>query len=167
MKLSSTAKPGFRYRLKLVDRHGRVVDQDEAFNLVPAEGLEAMQSILFNGAATPAGLYVGLYSGDYTPTSGITAATLPGTATEFTGYSGTLRPKFIPSPAAGGFVSNEGQEIEFDFNANAPIHGGFVSTTSAKRSTSGALWSVVRFPSPKPASAELKLLMTVGFVLIS
>ncbi len=167
MNIATQAKSGFFYRLKLVDRHGHVIDQDEAMNIVPSEGLEAMQAVLFNGAVAPGALHVGIYSGEYTPTADITAATLPGVATEFTGYSGYLRPQFVPGPAQGGFVSNEGQEVEFAFTSSASIYGGFISTAGPKGATSGTLWSVVRFPSPKPASAELKLLVTAGFVLIS
>ncbi len=159
-------RPHFIYRARLVDRAGNVISDETVKNLVPTEGLDAMQNILFNGAAAPSAWYAGLYSGNYTPTADVTAATIVSAATEFTGYASPTRVQFQPTASAGGIVAGAA-DIEFDFTSSASIYGGFIGTSSTKNSNTGALWSVVRFPSPKPATDELKLLVSVGFVLFS
>lgn len=165
-KITGALRPSFIYGVRLVDRQGRVLNRETLTNMTPIEGLDAMQNILLNHAAAPASLYVGLYSGDYTPTADVTAATIAARATEFTDYASPTRVPFTPTASSGGIVSGAA-DLEFDFNASGTIYGAFVSTSSQKGSTAGALWSVVRFPSPKAATDELKLFVTTGFVLFS
>lgn len=166
MILPNHTKAGFVYRLKLVDAHGNAIHSDTASNLIPSEGLDHMQSILFAGDTAPATLYVGLYKGNYTPTPDVTAATIAGLAQEFTSYAAVARPAIAFGPVAGGYVATS-TEVEFDFTGSASIYGGFVSTSSVKDGTSGVLWSAARFPSPKPASADLKMMLSIGFMLVS
>lgn len=108
-----------------------------------------------------------LYEGDYTPVAGDTAATFPAAATEFTAYDGTTRKTFVPGAVVGTNVDNHDNKAEFTFTPAKVVYGGFISSSSARGSTSGVLLSAVRFGSPKSVDAGGVLRVTAGFTLAS
>ena len=121
--------------------------------MTPIEGRNHLLAVEYKGASQVPTWYIGLYEGDYTPTDDVTAATLPGLATECTAYSESTRVPFVPGTVAAGAVSNAASLARFTFNAPKTIHGTFMTSASAKGSTSGVLASVVRFPSPRTFAA--------------
>lgn len=58
-------------------RAGRVIEEFEDHNLVVNEGLNSLLNIMFNGSTQITTWYLGLFEGNYTPVSGLTAATKP------------------------------------------------------------------------------------------
>lgn len=165
--MNEQLKAGFTYAVDVLDRDGNVVESSVDCNLMPDEGVAHLINTVLKGGAPVAQWYVGLFEGNYTPSTTDTAATLPAAATECTAYSASTRAAFAPGALAGGAVDNGSSKAEFTFPADKTIYGGFISSASAKGSTSGVLISVVRFGSPKVLSAGSTLRVTAGFALAS
>ena len=68
-------KIGFQWKVNQVEQ-GCVVRDETTHNLYPIEGLNATLDILLGSVGKLAGVYVGLYSGNYTPTIADVAATV-------------------------------------------------------------------------------------------
>ena len=152
---------GFRYTFTL-KRAGVVVDAWEAKNLIPAEGEEYIIGCAFlPGVAKIPYWYAGLWAGSYTPTTAVTAATLPALTTEFVDYADTNRPPFAPSAATGGIASDT---HEYTFTAAGTINGAFVSSAAAKNAGDGLLVSVVRFANARAVESGdvLEVTNTIG-----
>lgn len=136
------------YKCEIV-RAGEVVDSWEVDNIVPNEGLTYMLNVA-TVAQTPASAwYVGLFQGNYTPVATDTAALFPSNATECTSYSETTRQVCAFSGAISLASGNSASPAQFTFNAANTVYGGFVTSASAKSSTTGTLLSAVAFPTAK------------------
>lgn len=154
--------PGILYRALSWNPEGKLVAEGPpTHNLVPIEGFNFLLSLAFKSASPVSTWYVGLYEGDYTPVPTVTAATLPGVATECTAYTGT-RKEFVEGDIVSGSTSNAASLSEFEFTADKTIMGAFMTSASAKGSTSGVLLSVVRFSSPYVQKAGSKLQVFAG-----
>lgn len=159
-------KVGFTYLIEEI-KDGQVVSVEEVKNLVPAEGITHILNTVLKGGAQTASWFIGLYEGNYTPVGTDTAATFPGSATECTTYSAATRVAFTPGAIAAGSLDNAANKAEFTLSANKVVYGGFISSASAKGSTSGILLSAVRFGSPKSLDSGSVLRVTAGFTLVS
>lgn len=162
--MNSDATIGFVYTVETL-KGGKVVDAFTVHNLVPTEGANAILSGALLGGAQVGTWYIGLYEGDYSPSVGDTAALLPSLATECTAYSGATRQPWVPGAAVGGAASNTASKAEFTFIADKTVRGGFMSSAPAKGATTGALVSIVRFPSPRVLDLDSVLRVTAGIVL--
>lgn len=108
-------------------RNGAVIDEWEQSNLIPTEGLNYVLDLLFQAVtAKPAGWYIGLGTGAYTPSATDTGANLPTRAVETTSYSGGVRPAVAVAAAAGGAVTNAASKATFTFTAGVTITNAFV-----------------------------------------
>lgn len=148
--MKSEGKLGFTYTVRLLDRFGNILEEDPPIhNLIPEEGINHVISTVWAGGVQVPTWYIGIFSGNFTPTGSETAATLPGLATEETAYSASGRVAFVPGAVTGGAVDNSASVAQFTLTAAKTIYGGFLSSASAKGATSGTISSVVRFASPK------------------
>ena len=151
----NTPHKGLSYFAAMRSADGRLIDLQElhfehlADNLVPMEGFNALLSYAFKQVAVPPNWYVSIFSGDYTPDDTVTAATLPGLATEITAYTPGTRPVFTPGAVSGGQVSNAAALAEFTFTTQQTVRLIGLSSASAKGSTAGVLLSVARLATPK------------------
>lgn len=143
---------GLRWHFE-VSKNDGTVDRFHVDNLVPTEGLNFLLSLAFKSASAVPAWFISIFEGDYTPTESVTAATLPGLATEITAYTPNTRPEFVDGPVTNGSVSNAAQLAEFTFTQQKTVRVLAMSSASAKGSTSGVLLSVVRLPSPKTYDA--------------
>jgi len=157
---------GFRYLVEVL-KGGEVVESEWISNLVPTEGLNHFLTTEFKGTSQVGTWYIGIYEGNYTPSAGVTAATLPAAATESTAYAETTRVAFVPGTVAAGALDNSASRAEFTMNATKTIYGGFMSSSSAKGATTGVLVSAVKFSSPKVLDSGSVLRITAGFTLTS
>ena len=161
-------KTGFEYTVEVVNKHtGAVREREVIKNLMPMEGITHMQNVLLKGGSQVLSWFIGVYSGAYTPVSGDTMATFPTAATEFTNYVGATRKAFTPGTPVAGVVDNTANKAEFELSEDETLYGGFISSSSAKGSTSGILLSAVRFGSPKALSTDEVLRVTAGFITAS
>ena len=159
-------KPGFTYTIETL-KDGQIVDREVQHNLIPTEGLNHILSVLLSGGAQVATWYIGLYEGNYTPSTNDVMATFPAAATETTAYGAATRIEFTEGAIAAGAVDNSAARAEFTFNATKTIYGGFICSSPAKGNASGTLLSVVRFGSPKPVESGSVLRVTAGFSTLS
>lgn len=165
--MNEQLKAGFVYAVEVLDAAGDVVETSTDHNLMPAEGIAHTINTLLKGGAPVTAWYVGLFEGNYTPAPTDTAATLPAAATECTAFSEATRAALALGAISGGAVDNASSKAEFTFPVDKTIYGGFISSASAKGSTSGVLLSIVRFGSPKVLSAGSTLRITAGLALAS
>jgi len=120
-------------------------------NLVPTEGLNHLLMVALSDTAKLNTFYLALYSADYTPVAGITAATFTSTATELTsnseGYSETVRQTWTPAAAASGSIDNYASKADFTIAtaSSVTIRGAALLSASAKGATSGVLISIAKF----------------------
>jgi hypothetical protein len=162
----SRARMGFTYTVEHI-RGGVVIDRETVHNLMPTQGLNLVQSILFKATAVPATWYIGLFEGNYTPLAADTAATFVASATECTAYDEATRVAFVPGTVSAGALDNAASRAEFTFNATKTVYGGFISSISTKSSTSGSLLSAVKFASPKSLTSGDVLRVTAGHTFAS
>jgi hypothetical protein len=148
-------------------RKGRVIDEWEDHNLVVNEGLNALLSVMFNGGTQIGTWYLGLFEGNYTPVSTITAATIVAASTENTTYTSGTRPEYVEAAPSGQSITNSANRASFVFNATKTIFGAFLTSSATKSSTTGTLFSAARFSSSKAVVADDELLLTYTFTAAS
>jgi hypothetical protein len=165
--MNETMKAGFTYLVEVVSADGTVTDSEVVTNLMPTAGINHTLGVLLKGEAQVSTWYIGLYEGNYTPTSSDVMATFPVAATETVAYTASTRLTFTSGTVTAGGVDNSSNKAEFTFNATKTVYGGFISSASAKSSTSGTLLSVVRFGSPKSVDSGSVLRVTAGFTMAS
>ncbi len=144
-------------------RDGQVIDEFEDVNLVVNEGLDALLNIMFHGSTQVTTWYLGLFEGNYTPVSTVTAATIASASTESTAYAATTRPTYDEAASSGQSVTNSASRADFVFNATKTIYGAFLISDSTKAGTAGTLFSAARFSSSKSVVSGDELLLTYTF----
>lgn len=165
--MKSVTHIGFEYTIEVINKDGEVTDREVVHNLMPIEGMNHLLAVLLLGASQNASWHIGLYDTPYTPVAGDVAATFPTLAGEATGYVNSQRMLFEGASPVGGTLDNAANPAEFEFTAENEIHGGFISSSAAKGSTSGVLLSAVRFTTPKSVEPTSILRVTAGFALVS
>lgn len=165
--MNETQTVGFEYTVEVLDKDGNVTDREVVHNIMPLEGIHHVLNTVLKGGAQVAQWHIGLYETAYTPTPNDKMANFPSAAVEATEYEATTRLPFTPGNLADGSVDNSANAAEFKFTAAKLIYGGFISSSSAKGSTSGVLLSAVRFGSPKSVDSSSTLRVTAGFTMAS
>lgn len=129
--------------------HGGPVGITIEPNLFVGEGLIQLLNSGFAGGAQIANWYMALFSNDYTPTNGLTAATFAATAGEINaGITSATRPAWnrvaaTVTPAVG----NAGNETLFTYAAGGPynVYGVALLSNSVKGGGGGVLAAASRF----------------------
>lgn len=120
-------------------------------NLLPTEGLNHMLMVALSSTAKLNTFYLALFSGNYTPTSGLTAANFASTATEIVsgteGYSESTRRTWTPAAASAGQIDNIATKAEFTIATatSITVRGAALLSEAAKGATTGVLISASRF----------------------
>lgn len=151
-----------RYRGTII-RDGEIVEEFEDKNIVTNEGLNATLGIMLGASAQITSWYLGLFTGNYTPVATDTAASLPGNATEATGYTASSRPQWQPGAASGQAISNSASRATFTFNATQTLYGGFLVSSAVIGGTTGTSFSAAQFATPKNVVNADQLLLTYTF----
>lgn len=162
----SGVSAGFAYFVDHI-RNGEVIGTEQVHNLIPTEGLNHILGVTLKAATQQPNWYIGLYEGNYTPTSTITAATVVATATECTAYTQGSRPAWVGGSVANGFVTNTDSRAEFTMNATKSVYGAFVVSSATKSSGSGVLISIARFSTVKNVESGDTLLVRAEFTSVS
>lgn len=157
---------GGKYTGQII-RAGQVIDEWEDHNLVVNEGLNSILDIMFRGSTQIPTWYVGVFEGNYTPLSTVTAATITAASTECTAYASATRPEYVEAAAAAQVTTNAASRASFVFNATKTIYGAFLVSNSTKSSTAGTLFSAARFASAKNVENLDELLLTYTFTASS
>ena len=131
-------------------RNGKVIDTWQEKNLVVDEGLEYVLGNAFDGVTSSIGAwYVGLFTGNFTPLSTTTAASIATDSTETTTqYSEATRPAWVEANVISKARGNSASPAVFTFTpASTPVYGAFLVSDSSKGGTSGVLAAASRFAS--------------------
>ena len=120
-------------------------------NTFTNEGLDYLLNAAFGGGAAITQFFLAPFSGNVTPNAGWTAASFPGTATEFTAYTAGTRPQWVEANAASRTIGNTASQAVFTFSAGGPynLYGMALLSASAKSATSGILVAAMRFAAPR------------------
>lgn len=165
--MKETTNIGFEFTIEVIDKDGVVTDREVVHNLMPVQGMDHLLNVLLLAGSQNANWYVGLFNTPYTPVAGDKASTFPALAGEMVDYSAATRLAFVCGTPSLGTADNAANPAEFVFTADDEIHGGFITSASAKGSTSGVLLSAVRFGTPKTVDPTSSLRVTAGFALVS
>lgn len=151
-----------RYDGKII-RNGEVIEEFSDHNLVVNEGLNNILNVMFNSGTQTTTWYLGLFEGNYTPVSTVTAGTIASAATETTAYTSSTRPEYVEASASSQAITNSANRASFVFNASKTIYGAFLVSNNTKGGTSGVLFSAARFSSAKAVESGDELLLTYTF----
>lgn len=126
-------------------------EEHTTHNLIPTEGLNYLLNAGLRGGTQQPSFYLAIFSGNYTPVAGLTAATFAATASEITsnteGYSELTRPVWTPAAPASGVMDNLASRASFNIvtTGTVTIRGAALLSDSGKGSTAGTLISAGRF----------------------
>ena len=128
-------------------------------NLLPTQGLNYLLETSLRNGAQQTQWYLAIFSGAYTPVSGVTAATFTSAATEITsaseGYTETTRRPWTSVAASGGVTDNVADRAAFTIaSANeVTIRGAALLSDPIKGGTNGVLLSIARFTNARTESS--------------
>lgn len=135
-------------------------------NIVTNEGILDLLTVYWKQGTQQVAWYVALFSGNYTPVGGLTAATFPAAATEFTNYDESTRVLWAPDVAASNAIGNNTTPSLFTISAGGPytIRGAALVSQATKSSTSGKCPAASRFAADKTLSTgeELRVKYVFG-----
>ena len=143
-------------------RDGKVIDEWTQENLVVDEGLNyALNSAL--GNVTPVSAwYMTLFSANYTPVAGLTAATFNASATEYTGYSETVRQTWNltgSTPTSTKQLTNSANRATFTISTGTTLYGSALMSSNAKGGGTGTLFAAARFDTARTVASGDQLLV--------
>lgn len=126
---------------------------DEQFdpNLLPDEGLIYLLSVGLANGTKLAAWYLSIYSGNYTPLAGLTAASYPATASEITsnteGYTESTRPVWTPTAPATPLVDNLANKAAFTIAtaSSLTVNGAALLSEATKGAVTGKVVSATKF----------------------
>lgn len=142
-------------------------------NLIPTEGLNHMLGVAVNGVTQMPTWYLTLYTSNYTPALGLTAASFATTANENTsateGYTQTNRVEWVEGVASGGVTSNTASPAAFTFAtaSNVTIQGAALLSSATRGGTSGVILSATKFSAPRTFYAADTYNLTYELALTS
>ena len=120
-------------------------------NKITIEGFNYLLNVGLKNASQQPNWYLALFSGGFTPTDVLTAATFPASASEIVsgseGYSESTRQAWTPGTVASGQVDNNASKASFSIvtASSLTIRGAALLSESIKGSTSGVIMSCARF----------------------
>ena len=132
-----------------LERDGEVIDRWTERNIVPNVGLNYVFGAAFTGVTQITSFYVGVQSAAYDCVATDTFATYLSNAVEVTVYTSTPRIAYTVDAIVAGLVNNSVAPAVFTFNNTATVAGAFLSSQSAKSSSTGTLVSAARFSTPR------------------
>lgn len=157
---------GFRYDCEIKKPSGEIA-QFTDFNLLPQAAIDHIVGLLRGDGTVPINSwFVGLFSGNYVPTSGVTAADIPVTVGEATGYSQATRPIWQNSYDGIAVVDSIANKAVFNFTAPTTLYGAFIISNSVKAGNTGLLLSIARFNTPKTMDVGTQFSVAAGITLV-
>lgn len=142
-------------------RNGVLIDEWDTKNVVTDEGINHSLNVTFNAQSQVTTWYVGLFVNNYTPVSGDTAATFPGSAGEATTqYSEGSRQTYVEAASTAKSITNSANKATFTAAATVTVYGAFLSSVATKGATTGVLMAAAKFATAKALETGDQLLVT-------
>lgn len=158
---------GFRWELEIVNEDGTVACREVKDNLIPSDGLDFLIRAPFGDISPVSTFYLGLYRGNYIPSSSTTSADIPSNMNEMIDYSEVSRPEWMRELTGISTYDNSQNKAEFTVTQARTVHGAFLVSDPNKGSNSGLLLSCVRFSSPKNVEAGQTVKLSGGITYTS
>lgn len=156
---------GFKYTGEIVAPDGEIITFSDT-NLLPQVSIDHIAGLL-RGTGTPIGnWYLGLYENNYVPTSGVTAADLPGVVGECTAYSAAARPGWVNVYDGIASIDNLDSKVVFTMTAPKVVYGAFIVSSETKAGNTGLLLSIARFATAKTLDTGTQFSLAAGITLI-
>ena len=156
---------GFRYDGEIITPDGEIITFSD-HNLLPQVSIDFIAGLL-RGTATPIGSwYLGLFENNYVPTSGVTAADLPGVVGECTAYDEATRQVWNHAYDGVSAIDNLASKAVFTINAAKTVYGAFIVSSSVKAGNTGTLLSIARFSTAKTLDIGTQFSLAAGITLI-
>lgn len=120
-------------------------------NLLPDQGLIYLLNVGLNNGGKLTPWYLALYSANYTPTVGLTAASFPATASEITstteGYAGANRPTWVPSAPTAPLIDNVASRASYTIvtASSLTVNGAALLSEQVRGAVTGTLVSAGKF----------------------
>lgn len=157
---------GFVYEGDILMPDGTVIANGRDLNLVPQVGINHLAALL-RGTGTPiSSWYIGVFEGNFVPTSATTAANLQINAQESQAYSESARPEWNETYDGVSVITNLNNRAEFSFTANKRLYGAFLISSATKGGDSGVLLSIARFGSPYDVPAGTTFRLAISTTLL-
>lgn len=158
---------GFTWNLSIVNENGDEVDGETKTNIIPSDGLSFLIRSPFGDVAPVSTFYLGLFRGNYVPTSNTKASDIPSNMIEMVDYSEALRPEWQRQLEGVATMDNLLNKAEFTITQDRTIYGAFLVSDLTKGAGNGLLLSCVRFSSPKPVTAGQTVKLSGGITYSS
>lgn len=135
------------------DVNGEDLQRDH--NLLTIEGLTYLLNTGFNNGTKLTTWYLPIYGGNYTPTTALTAASFPATASEITsgseGYSEASRPAWALAAPSAASATNVATKAAFTIvtASSLTIYGAALCSEATKGAVTGVCASATRFDTPR------------------
>jgi len=120
-------------------------------NLLPDEGLTYLLSVGLNNGTKLSSWYLSIYSANYTPLAGLTAASYPATASEITsgteGYTESTRPLWTPTAPTTPLIDNLANKATFTIAtaSSLTVRGCALLSEATKGAVTGKISSASKF----------------------
>lgn len=163
--MNSVLGTGFRYSCQAKLPTGGVIEWED-HNLLPQDSVDHIARLILASTSPIGAWYVGIFEGNYTPTSATSAGDLPGAVGESTAYSGATRPTWSGVYDNVSDLSNAASRAVFTLTADKRIYGAFIVSSSVKGGPSGVLLSIARFAVPRDLPAGTEFAVTAGIALV-
>lgn len=157
---------GFVWDIQILGPDGEPIEREIKKNLIPQAGLAFLLRAPFGDVSPISNFYLGLFTGNYIPTSATVAADIPSNMGECIDYSQATRPIWNRLYDGNDTLDNVASKAEFTFTQDRTILGAFLVSESTKGGNSGLVLSCVRFASPKPVTAGSTAQMSGGLTYI-
>lgn len=120
-------------------------------NLIPDQGLIYLLNVGLNNATKLPAWYLSLYSANYTPTTALTAASYPATASEITstteGYAGANRPTWTPTTPTTPLIDNVASRAAYTIAtaSSLTVWGAALLSEPVRGAVTGTIVSAGKF----------------------
>ena len=157
--LKGAAKVGGYFTIEHF-RDGKLIGKETTHNLLTNQGLNHVLDVVLHGTTPVSPWYIAIFEGNYTPTSGDTAANFTANATESTAYDEATRVEYTEAAASSQSTTNSASKATFTINATKTIYGAALMSASAKSATTGTCLAVTRFTTSRAVIAADVLQVT-------
>lgn len=163
--MNSVLGTGFRYQCQAKLPTGEVIEWED-HNLLPQDSVDHIARLILATTSPIGAWYVGIFEGNYTPTSGTSAGDLAGAVGECTAYSAANRPAWAGTYDNVSDINNAASRAVFTMTSDKRVYGAFIVSSSVKGGGSGVLLSIARFTVPRDLPAGTEFAVTAGIALV-
>lgn len=156
---------GFRYDCEIIAPDGEIIRSTD-FNLLPQVSIDFIAGLIRATSIPNGSWFIGLFENNYVPTSGVTAADLPGVVGECTAYTEATRPAWTHAYDGVSVIDNLASKATFSINAAKTVYGAFIVSSSVKAGNTGTLLSIARFNTAKSLDAGTTFSIAAGLTLV-